>query len=191
VAVISGGNIIEGSASPTFIRSLGSPALGAVDAVLAAVTDTGDVVTITTGLTNPDVPRNVTATAGGTAGDIAAVHVIVKGTNAEGVEISETLPAFTENSTGTVVGAKAFATVTAVTIPAHDDVGAETSIGVGAKLGIGDRLAHGDTIASGFLDGVREATRPTAVTSPTAIESNTVTLSSALNGTDVQVEYTR
>lgn len=169
-------------------RTLGSPAAADTDIIHAAVTDTGEEQTVTTGFTAPDVPRCVTATAGGTAADIADVQVIVHGTNAEGVAISETLPAFTENSAGTVTGSKAFRTVTSVVLPAHDGTAATTSIGTGEKVGLGHRLAR-NTILAAYLGGAKEGTPPTVAVSASAIESNTVDLNSALNGTEVIVDY--
>lgn len=158
------------------------------DGVLAAVTDTGAQQVITTGLTSPAVPRNITATAGGTAIDIKAIQVIVAGTNFADEAITETLPAFTVNTAGSVVGNKAFKTVTSVTIPAHDATGATTEIGWGSKIGLPDKLAH-NTVLLAALNNVREGTAPTVAVSATAVESNTVTLDSALNGTAVDVYY--
>lgn len=185
--VISGGLIIEGSRRERFQQSLGSPALGTTTAVHAAVTDTGAPVTVTTGITQPDVPRNLTATAGGTAADIKAIQVTVTGTDAEGNVISEALPAFTVDTAGTVVGSKAFATVTSIAIPAHDGTGATTAVGRGAKLGLGVRLSR-NTVGNVYLAGVKEAPSAVAV-SATALESNTVTMTSALNGGAVVVDY--
>lgn len=190
MSIISGGKVIEGSRSSVFNRPLGSPAAAATTAVHAAVTDNGSPRTVTTAITNPDVPRNITATAGGTSADIKAIQVTITGTNAEGVTITETLPAFTENTTGTVTGSKAFATVTSIAIPAHDGTGATTAIGTGSKLGLGDRLSR-DTVISASLGGTREGTRPTVATSASAVESNTVQLNSSLNGSAVEVEFSR
>lgn len=187
--IIQGGRIIEGAVQRSRGGiSLGSPALGATTAVHAAVTDTGVDQVITTGITNPDVPRNITATAGGTAADVKAVQVIIAGTNAEGVAITETLPAFTVNTTGTVTGSKAFKTVTSITIPAHDGTGATTAIGTGAKLGLSERLSR-NSVTAAYLNNVKEGTAPTVATSSTAVESNTVSLNSALDGTAVRVDY--
>jgi hypothetical protein len=147
--------------------------------VLAAQTDTGAPVTITEGLTSPDVPRTITATAGGTAGNIAAIQVTVVGTNMAGETITEDLPAFTVDTAGTVVGSKAFATVTSVTIPAHDGTAATTSIGWGDKLGLPDKLPH-DTVLMAFHDNTREGTAPTVATSATDLESNTCDLDTTL-----------
>jgi hypothetical protein len=154
----------------------------------AAVTDNGSPRTVTTAITNPDTPRNVTATAGGTAGDIKAIQVVVTGTNEDGDVISETLPAFTVDTAGTVTGSKAFKTVTSIVIPAHDGTGATTAIGYGSKLGLGDKLRL-NTVKNTYLNNVLEGTAPTVAVSTTAMESNTVTLNSALDGSDVEIHY--
>lgn len=169
-------------------QTLGSPAVGATTAVHAAVTDTGVPQTVTTGITSPAVPRNVTATSGGTAADIKAIQVIVNGTNAAGDAISETLPVFTENSATTVVGSKAFATVTSIVIPAHDGTGATTAVGTGAKLGLGTFLSR-NTVLAAYLAGTKETTPPTVAVSTSALESNTVTLATALDATAVVVDF--
>lgn len=188
MAVIELNNVITGARRRMASVSLGSPALGTTTAVHAAVTDTGVQQVVTTGITNPPTPRNVTATAGGTAADVKAIQVIVAGTNAEGVAISETLPAFTVNTTGTVVGSKMFATVTSITIPAHDGTGATTAVGLGDKLGIGERLSR-NNVRAAYLNGALEATPPTVAVSSSALESNSVTLSTALDGTEVVIDY--
>lgn len=163
--------------------SFGAPALGTTTAVHAAVTDNGAQQVVTTGITNPDACRNVTATAGGTAGDIKAIQVVVAGTNIYGEAISETLPAFTVDTAGTVVGSKAFATVTSITIPAHDGNGATTSVGTGAKLGVPVTLPR-KTFINLFVDDVVDTISASTVSS-TAVESNTVTATTALNGVKV------
>lgn len=156
--------------------------------IRAAVTDNGAQQVITTGITQPSVPRNVTATAGGTAGDIKAIQVIVAGTNEAGEAITETLPAFTVDTAGIVTGSKAFKTITSITIPAHDGTGATTAIGFGEKLGLPHKLAH-NTVLFAFLNNTKEGTPPTVAVSASALESNTVDLNSALNSQVVDVYY--
>ncbi|MFG3137700.1 hypothetical protein [Streptomyces sp. NPDC048211] len=158
----------------------GTPLLGAGTAVHAAVTDTGVDQVVTTGLTNPDVPRNITATAGGTAADVKAVQVVITGTNTHGDVITETLPAFTVNTTGTVTGSKAFATVTSVTIPAHDGTGATTAIGTGSKLGLPVKFSRKTFVNLFVADAVDTIAASTV--SATAVESNTFTTTTALDG---------
>lgn len=154
----------------------------------AAVTDTGVQQVVTTAITQPSVPRNISATAGGTAGDIKAIAVIIAGTNYADEAITETLPAFTVDTAGTVLGSKAFKTVTSITIPAHDGNGATTAIGFGEKLGMPHKLAH-NTVLAAFLGDTKEGTAPTVTVSATALESNTADLNSALNSSKVDLYY--
>jgi hypothetical protein len=160
-----------------------------VDGVLAAFTDLGVASVIKTAtITNPAVPRNITATSGGTAADINNIQAVVVGTNKAGAAISETLPVFTENSGTTVVGNKAFQTVTYIDLPIHDGTAATTAFGTGAKLGLPQKFSRNQVIAA-FLANVREGTAPTVAVSASALESNTITLSTALDATAVIVDY--
>jgi hypothetical protein len=173
-----------------YIAHIEVPAAAAVvasnTAVLAAVTDDGTTQEITTGITSPAYARVISATAGGTAADIKAIQVIIEGTDMDNKTITETLPAFTVDTAGTVTGTKAFRTVTKVTIPAHDGTGATTAIGFGAALGIPYKLAH-NTVLLAYRDNTREGTLPTVTTSATVLDANKFTLNSALNGTKVDV----
>lgn len=171
-------------------RYKASPAAAVTDEILSAVTDDGTEQTITSFDAQPDVPRTVTATAGGTAGDIKAIQVTVAGTNVAGDAITEDLPAFTVNTTGTVESTKVFATVTSVTIPAHDGNGATTAIGTGSGLGL-NTLNAINPVVSGMtsLNGTREGTEPTVTVSASAVESNKVTLDSSLDGNEVVFLY--
>lgn len=178
----------DGVGRRVLTRSLGSPAAPSVTAIHAAVTDDTTEQTITTAITDPDIPRAVTATAGGTAGDIKAVQVTVTGTNASGAVISEVLPAFTVNTAGTVTGSKAFATVTSIVIPPHDGTGATTSVGSADLLGLGCHLSR-NTILAAHFGAVKESTAPTVAVSASAIESNTVDLDSASDGSEVIVDW--
>ncbi len=129
-AVIARNNVIAGARQIVKDVLIGQTAPG-VASVLAAVTDTGTAQVITTSILPINIPGRVTATAGGTAGDIKAVQVIVAGTDPNDLAITETLPAFTVNTAGTVTGVKVFKTVTSITLPKHDGTGAATSVGVG------------------------------------------------------------
>ena len=160
--------------------------LGTTTFVKTAVTSTAQPQVITTGITNPLYPRNVTATAGGTAGDIKAVQVIVEGTNENDEVITETLPAFTVDTAGTVTGSKIFKTITKITMPAHDGTGATTAVGTGNKLGLGFKLSH-NTVLSAYINNVKEANAPTVTVSATAQESNGITLDTALSGKVVDI----
>ena len=156
-------------------------------AVKAAVNSAGSTLVITTGITNPAYPRALTATAGGTAGDIKAIQVTVTGTNFNDEVITETLPVFTVDTAGTVQGSKAFKTVTQISIPTHDGNGATTAIGFNEKMGIPFKLSR-NSVLNAYRDNVKEGTAPTVTTSATVLESNTVDLNSALNGTIVHID---
>lgn len=157
--------------------------------VHAAVTDNGSPQVVTTAITNPAVPRNITATAGGTAGDIKAIQVEIAGTDANGQAINETLPAFTVNTAGTVAGEKAFATVTSITIPAHDGTGATTSIGWGDKFGLPASLTR-DTVQSVYRNEVAEDLAACTIAVEEAeVCGNTVEMENAPNGTPISIYY--
>lgn len=189
MAVIELNNVIEGGVSyGNRTQRVGSPAAASTTAIHAAVTDTGSQQVVTTGITQPDVPRNVTATAGGTSGDIKAIQVIIAGTDINDQAITETLPAFTADSTGTVTGTKAFKTITSITIPAHDGTGATTAIGTGSKLGLNTTLSR-NTVIAAYLNGVKEGTAPTVAFDSSNVSGNTATLNSSLNGNAVIVDF--
>lgn len=174
---------------PRFVAlSTAQAAAASTTAVHAAVTDTGVPQTITTAITNPPYPRNITATSGGTATDIKAIQVTVNGTNIDDEVISEVLPIFTVNAATTVLGNKAFKTVTSFVIPAHDGLEATTALGFGDKIGLPDALAANPVLFA-TLNAVREATLPAMVAHATLVENNTADLSSALNATAVTLCY--
>lgn len=163
--------------------AIGSPAATSSTAVLAATTlPTSGTTTVTTGITNPDVSRNVTIT--GNAVGITG-NVVVTGTNRLGVAITETIAA---SGTSTVAGNKAFKTVTSVQLPTRNASGDTISVGSGSKLGLARKLTENSVLVA-TLAGTRETTFPTIATSSSAVESNTATLNSSLNGGAVVVFY--
>jgi len=98
--------------------------------VHAAITLTTSQQTITTGITNPDVPRTITIT-GNQAGE--AGNVVIAGTDAAGTSITDTIAL---SGTSTVEGVRAFKTVTSITVPAKTNEGDTVSVGWGKKLGL-------------------------------------------------------
>jgi hypothetical protein len=181
---------MDGTGATISIEETGSPRAADTNAVATARTDTGASATVTTGtsINGLPEPRNITATADGTPGDIRAEQVVITGTNENGSIISESLTAFTVNTTGTVTGTKVFDSVTSILYPAMDGTGATIAIGHGDLLGIGKQLKR-NTILKTYLGGTIEGTAPTVLTDSTALESNTFDLNSALNSTQVIQEY--
>lgn len=175
---------ISGAGSRILSAALGAALLGVNSRVLGdtALAD-GDTTEVTAFAAQPDVPRNLTVTGNGAA---VAGDVVIVGTNAGGEVITETIVAA---GAATVVGNKAFKTVTSITLPAYVSAGTERiRVGTGAKLGLGVLLSR-NSVLRAFLGGVLEGTAPTVAFSATALESNTVTLNSALNGTAVLVDF--
>ena len=160
-----------------------TPIAASANGVHAAVTQptTGTTV-VTTAITNPDVARNLSIVGNQST---CTGNVVIAGTNMAGQAITETIAA---SGTATVVGAKAFKTVTSITIPTRGAASDTIAIGLGSKLGLPHKLTM-NTVLAAALAAVREATAPTVVASASALESNTVLLSSALDGGAVDVYY--
>lgn len=149
--------------------------------VHAAVTLGAAAQDVTTAITNPTVPRNiiVKGNAAGIAGD-----VVITGTNYAGDAITETIAL---NGATAVAGAKAFKTVTKISLPAKTAESGDTvSVGTGEVLGLPYLLARNTVIAT-YKDNTIEGTAPTVTVSASAIESNTIDLASALNSKAVDV----
>jgi uncharacterized protein (DUF433 family) len=144
--------------------------------VHAAIALAAEVQAVTTAITNPAVPRNISVkgNAAGVIGD-----VVITGTNYAGEAITETIAL---NGATAVEGAKAFKTVTKIDLPVEVHAGTDTvSVGWGDKLGLPYKLSH-NTVLAAYHDNAKEGTAPTVAVSATAIESNTIDLNTALNG---------
>lgn len=175
------------SGSQPRVRSchLGEPALGANASILAdTAMDAADptILTVDEIGGQPDVPRNLTVK--GNDANVAG-NVEVSGTNVFGELIVETIALA---GVAVVAGSKAFATVHQIELPKYAAAATErVRVGTGAKLGL-PLLLWRDTVLAAFRDGAREANRPAVAVSADAVESNTVTLSSALDGSPVVVD---
>lgn len=162
---------IEGTGRAGLV-SLGAAAAKSATGVHAGIAGTTSIDPVTTGLTNPAQPRNVSAT-------FAALwdggNVIVKGTNQWGLEISETIVAVAGS---TVYGTKIFKTVTSIE---HTVVGVAAdaySVGTGDKLGVSVDVV--DTLGMGMADGVAEVATVDAL-------NDAVTFTTVPNGAKVLV----
>jgi hypothetical protein len=157
------------------------PATQSVSAILPATALTSTTQTITSGINNPDVPRSlkIKGNAVGITG-----NVVITGTNIADEEITETIAL---NGAAEVLGNKAFKTITSIQLPPETNVGTDTvSVGTANKLGLPYKLKR-NTVIAAYRDNIKETTAPTVATSTTVIEDNTVLLSSALNGTNIDI----
>jgi hypothetical protein len=156
-------------------------------AVHAAINGSLSAQTVTTSITDPDVPRALRVVVGGTAGDVADSRVQITGTNVEGKTMTESFRT-TAGATGTINGTKAFQTVTSIVIEAQLGTGCTFSVGYQNKLGIRHRLfpqnttvrVYTNTTAYGALT-VQAA--PTVVADNTYVENNLITPATAPDGT--------
>jgi hypothetical protein len=154
----------------------------------ATATSASATTTVTTFTAQPDFPRNIVITPGGTTASVPAGDVVVTGTNIRGEVITENFTFAADASTATT-GTKAFKTVTSIVYPIQDGAGATYNVGTGAKLGL-SRKMKADNVMSGSANGTYEATRPVGVYSTSAIESNIITFTTAFDGSkDMRANY--
>ncbi len=169
-------NEVQSKYGAVYVQTWTNPAAASATAVLAATNLTSGTQTITSGITNPDFPRNLSITGGAA---LMAGNVVITGTNIRGATITETIAL---SGTSTVVGNKAFATVTSIQLPAlTNDTNDTVSVGIGVKLGL-ERELVADLVLGTSVNGTWEATRPTVAKSTSAIESNTISTNTAPNG---------
>lgn len=158
-------------------------------AILASTSLSASVATtVTTGLTDPDVPRALSVTVGGTASSVNTGQVVVTGTNVEGKTITESF-IMTIATTGTINGTKAFLTVTQVSAPKQAGSGVTITVGTRNILGLNHRLFKNNTTAKVYYaSSVGNPTTLTLDTAPTitasaeTIEANTITPVTAPDG---------
>src|SRR3990167_5832036 len=146
------------------------PAAADDDVILAATAATvGTDQTITSGLTDPDVPRVLKIVPGGTTGDIQESDVIITGTNVEGKVITEEF-SIPIDASSAVEGTKVFRTVTSVNIDAQLSTAATFSVGTTNKLGVNHRLIPANTTVKVYYSTtVANPTVLTADTEPTVV----------------------
>ncbi len=152
-----------------------APATASATAVHAAVTlHATNPTEVTTGITNPDVPRNVTikGNASGIAGD-----VVITGTNILDEEITETIAL---NGSTEVAGASAFKTVTQIDLPARTQEADTVSIGWGKKIGLPHIVAYAGLLLVKLFDGSTDSGSLTV--DADEIEKNVFAVNGSPNG---------
>lgn len=162
-------------------------AAGTNTAILAANATALTSQTITTNITNPDVPRRLKVVVAGTGSSILDSAVVVTGKNSEGKTITERFQT-TAAGTGTVNGSKAFQSVSSVFIPAQAGTAGTISVGTQNVLGTYHRLFPNNTTVKVYqstaigsavtLQGV-----PTVVANEQILELNSVTPLTTPDGT--------
>jgi hypothetical protein len=156
------------------------PAAAANDAVMANVAlDDGATQSITEGLTDPDVARQLKVVT--TMADATLTGTVtITGTDVDGNAITEDV---TLNNDDDVVTAKAFATVTQVDLPAWTADGDGIAIGTTAVLGSPVLLTK-DTIYMALVDGAQD-TLPTVTVHATDVAQVLIEPNTAPDGSKV------
>lgn len=162
-------------------------AAGATTAVLVATSASSSAdATVTSGITNPDVPRVLSVTVGGTAASVQSASIIVTGVNVEGKVITESFVP-TIATTGTINGVKAFKRVTSVFIPKQVGSGVTVAVGTRNILGINHRLFNQNTTVKVYSAGtvygaLTLQAQPTVVANDRDVELNTVSPATTPDG---------
>ena len=147
------------------------------NAVHAAITGTGAEQEITTAITNPDVPRNISITnSANSTGD-----VVITGVDAKGNSVTDTITIVTG---GTGYGVVAFATVSKITIPATVANPDTISVGISDKLGLSNIIY---ATADVYKVKVNNADDPTIGTVNTTYD--TVDCAAINAGDDITIWY--
>jgi hypothetical protein len=141
---------------------------------------------VSTFVAQPDVPRNLVITPGGTTADVAACTITVTGTNYFGTAITEDFT-FLDNASSATTGSKAFKTVSSVAWAASCEdspFGATWSIGYGEKLGLNRCMTYAGHFVFSTVAGAYESTRATVAANATGVESNTADFNGTMNGSN-------
>lgn len=141
-------------------------------------------VQIVTFVADPDVGRTFQFVIGGTAADIGTCTATVTGTDFHGQTITEDF-SITANTAETLQGAKAFATIVSLDLPAACEdtpYGATWSMGFGEKLGLKRCLDSVGHVLMTTVSGAYEATRPTVTKDAANIEGNTADFNGTMDG---------
>src|SRR3990167_4140486 len=162
-----------------------APNAASTTAVLAATAGALVPVTVTAGITDPDVPRALSVTPSGTTDHILDSAVTVYGHNVEGKPMSEVFHT-ASGSTALISGTKAFLDVTSVVISQMGGTGASFAVGTLNNLGTNHPLFASNTTvkvytATASYGALTLQNAPTVVMSDT-IELNTVLPATTPNG---------
>jgi hypothetical protein len=157
------------------MRYQGTPrAVGAANCLAATTLNDGSTNIVITGFTQPTMPTcfSIVGNAAGITG-----NVVISGTNAIDVTITETLVA---NGTTTVNGNKAFKTITSVVLPPRNAGGNTISVGYTKKIGFPFTIQVTQQVLVQMLGAANDAA--TLAVNATTVESNTATLAGTPDG---------
>lgn len=159
--------------------------------ILGSTASTTSIQVITANITQPDVPRVLAVTLGGSG--LIAGNILITGYNIEGKLMTDTLA---YSGTGQVQGSLVFRVISSVTFPAQSGTAATLTVDTTNKIGINHRCVPGKTTIVDVYDTADNngpyptANRPQVDAAPTAsnvdnefVEKNWVTTAHAPDGT--------
>jgi hypothetical protein len=152
-----------------------NPKTVAADSILAATTLAAAAATITDGLSNPDVPRTLTATGNATG---ITGNVVITGRDANGQLITDTIAVLDAT---TVEGVVAFATVISIALPAKTNVSGDTvSVGYAKHFGMPQILVNASYLLVKLFNGSADTG---TLALDAALSKNLFALTGTPNGT--------
>ena len=153
---------------------------GMVDGAACTTGAEASPLVITTFLKQPDWPRNiVVVVAADTAGNIAGGNIVVTGKNFAGETITET-HAVTADTAATFTGAKAFKSVTSVTVPVQDGADVTVDVGWGTLFGIPYKLSLAGMVLLKLFNNAADS--GTVTVDAANLEKNYIALNGTPNG---------
>lgn len=177
-------NDANGSNDWDFIAHYTIPAASAVAAAVNNVrvaTTLADGLTTTltiADLTQPPTPRVLSITGNAAS---AVGNVVITGTDASGAVLTETIVA---NGAATIVGARAFASITTIVLPARGAVADTISIGLSTAFGIPFLLPH-DTVIKLLNNAVVTTVAAGSSFNPTVLARNYIVPTAAINAQQI------
>lgn len=152
----------------------------------AAGTTTASAATKSTGITNPDSPRNLTIIPDSNTTHVNTCTIVVNGTDILNHTISENF-AFAASASTVTTGSKAFKTVTSVVFPDNCEVApydVTWAVGVGEKIGLKRCMDETGAFIQSSLNGTIEGTRATLAAASSAVSGNTADFNGTMNGSN-------
>lgn len=161
-------------------------AAGSSTAILAATPGANLPVTVSAGITQPDVPRALSVTPGGTAAQVLDSVVTINGYNVEGKLMSEAFRIAAGSST-VVNGQKAFKTITSIVIGQQGGSAATFAVGTTNVLGLNHRLFKNNSTVKVYTQTVAYGSftlqnAPVVTANEQTVENNTITPATLPNG---------
>jgi hypothetical protein len=176
-----GNNIDQGFIAHYAIAAADAVAAGVANVLASTVLVAAPATILPAAMAaQPPTPRVLSIT--GNAATVAG-NVVVNGTDTNGAAITDTIAS---NGAATVIGAKAFATVTSIVLPVAVDPADEISVGFSDKFGIPYMLPH-DTVVKILNNSVATTVAAGSSFSATVLADNFIDPAAALAAAQIDV----